>query len=68
MPGVRLLGRPKEYCWVDARRVAEARGRSSAGHGVRPDCGASRWREAWRGARVAEHGAASVAGAKGDAI
>ncbi len=66
MPGVRLLLRSKEFCWMNARasRMAEARGRSVAGHNARPDLGASRWREAWRGLNVSPSAAGGVTRAK----
>jgi hypothetical protein len=48
MPGVRLLGRPEEFCWMNARlrRVAKHFDSSVTGHDGRPSLGAGWWREA----------------------
>jgi hypothetical protein len=70
MPGVRLLGRPEEFCGLNVwrRRVAKHADSSVTGHDGRPGLGAGWWREAWRGLEAALHAAGGVAGAKGDAI
>jgi hypothetical protein len=70
MRGVRLLMRSGITAGYNARarRVAERPDSSAAGRSGRPDLVGSGWREAWRGARVVQHGAGDGAGAKGDAI
>ncbi len=48
MPGVRLLGRSKEFYWMNAgpQRMAQRSDSSVTGHEGRPSLGEARWREA----------------------